>query len=69
METYSYLCAVTYINIMKGPKLKITFMDMACEFILSLPEKVQKKITYDLLKIKGGEIDKELFKKLENSEI
>ena len=44
-------------------------MDMAREFISSLPEKAQKKITYNLLKIEGGEIDRELFKKLENSEI
>ena len=44
-------------------------MDMAREFIFSLPEKVQKKITYNLLKVEGGEINKELFKKLENSEI
>lgn len=44
-------------------------MDMAREFISSLPEKAQKKITYNLLKIEGGEMDRELFKKLENSEI
>ena len=39
-------------------------MDPAREFMLSLPEKAQKKITYNLLKVEGGEIDKELFKKL-----
>ena len=44
-------------------------MDAAREFVSSLPEKVQKKITYNLLKVEGGEIDKELFKKLENSDI
>ena len=44
-------------------------MDAAREFVSSLPEKVQKKITYSLLKVEGGEIDKELFKKLENSDI
>ena len=42
---------------------------MARKFVASLPEKVQKKITYNLLKVEGGEIDKELFKKLGNSEI
>lgn len=42
---------------------------MAREFLSSLPEKAQRKITYNLLKVEGGEIDKELFKKLENSEI
>lgn len=44
-------------------------MDTAREFVSSLPEKVQKKITYNLLKVEGGEMDKKLFKKLENSEI
>jgi len=44
-------------------------MNTAREFVSSLPEKVQKKITYNLLKVEGGEMDKELFKKLENSEI
>lgn len=44
-------------------------MDAAREFVSSLPEKAQKKITYNLLKVEGGEMDKELFKKLENSEI
>ena len=44
-------------------------MDAAREFVSSLPEKAQKKITYNLLKVEGGEINKELFKKLENSDI
>ena len=44
-------------------------MDPAREFVSSLPEKAQKKITYNLLKVEGGERDSELFKKLENSEI
>ena len=54
---------------MSGRRIKIAFMDAAREFVSSLPEKVQKKITYNLLKVEGGEIDKELFKKLENSDI
>lgn len=44
-------------------------MDPARKFVSSLPEKAQKKITYNLLKVEGGERDSELFKKLENSEI
>ncbi len=44
-------------------------MDTAEEFMLSLPEKVQRKITYNLLRIEGGEVNSELFKKLENTEI
>ena len=39
------------------------------EFISSLPDKARKKITYNLLKLEGGEMDRELFKKLENSDI
>lgn len=54
---------------MGGHRIKITLMDEASEFIHSLPEKTQKKITYNLLKVEGGEMDRELFKKLENSEI
>ena len=54
---------------MNKRKLKIAFLDMAREFLSSLPEKTQREITYNLLKVEGGEIDKELFKKLENSEI
>lgn len=54
---------------MNRRKLKVALMDEAREFIDSLPEKAQKKITYNLLKVEGGEMDKELFKKLENSEI
>lgn len=44
-------------------------MKKASEFLLSLPEKAQKKITYNLLKVEGGEINKELFKKLDDTEI
>lgn len=44
-------------------------MDAARAFVSSLPEKARKKLTYNLLKVEGGEKDKELFKKLENSEI
>lgn len=54
---------------MSVQKIRIAFMDMAREFIDSLPEKAQKKITYNLLKVEGGEMDRELFKKLDNSEI
>ena len=51
---------------MNKRKLKIAFLDMEREFLSSLPEKAQRKITYNLLKVEGGEIYKELFKKLEN---
>lgn len=54
---------------MGGRGIKITFMDEARVFITSLPEKAQKKITYNLLKVENGVVDNELFKKLGNSEI
>lgn len=54
---------------MEGNKLNVFLLEEARMFIGSLPEKAQKKVTYNLLKVEGGEIDKELFKKLENSEI
>lgn len=57
------------MNPMSGRRIKVTFMDKAREFISSLPDKARKKITYNLLKLEGGEMDKELFKKLENSDI
>ena len=57
------------MNPMSGRRIKIAFMDAAREFVSSLPEKAQKKITYNLLKVEGGEVNKEIFKKLENSEI
>lgn len=44
-------------------------MDEALSFVRSLPLKVQQKITYNFKKIEQGVMDKELFKKLENSEI
>lgn len=58
-----------HLNPVSGRKIRVAFMDPAREFVSSLPEKAQKKITYNLLKVEGGERDSELFKKLENSEI
>ena len=45
-------------------KINILLTDDAKDFVLSLPEKARKKITYNILRIEGGEMDKELFKKL-----
>ena len=50
-------------------KLRVLFMDEALSFVRSLPLKVQQKITYNYKKIEQGVMDKELFKKLENSDI
>ncbi len=44
-------------------------MDEASAFIRSLPIKVQRKITFNYRKVEEGVMDKELFKKLEGSNI
>ena len=50
-------------------EIKVVIMDEAVAFVRSLPQKVQEKITYNFLKIQQGLISKELFKKLEGTEI
>ena len=50
-------------------KIQVVLLDEALTFVRSLPLKVQQKITYNYKKIEHGIVDKELFKKLENSEI
>ena len=50
-------------------KIQVDLLDEALTFVRSLPLKVQQKITYNYKKIEHGIVDKELFKKLENSEI
>lgn len=49
--------------------LKVQLMDDAATFVRSLPIKVQEKITYNFKKIEHGIQDKELFKKLEGTDI
>ena len=50
-------------------KIQVVLLDEALTFVRSLPLKVQQKITYNYKKIEHGIVDKELFKKLENSEV
>lgn len=50
-------------------KIQVVLLDEALTFVRSLPLKVLQKITYNYKKIEHGIVDKELFKKLENSEI
>ena len=49
--------------------LTIILSDEAKAFIKLQPFKAQQKIYYNIFQIEGGVMDKELFKKLENSEI
>ena len=54
---------------MEGLKITVVLMEEAESFIRSLSEKAQKKITYNLLRVEGGEMDKDLFKKMGNTPI
>lgn len=63
METFATFVPLS-IKTMDEAKLKIFLLDDASEFIRSLPEKPRKKILYNMQRIERGEIDKELFEKL-----
>ena len=49
--------------------IKVVLLDEALAFVRSLPIKVQEKIVYNYKKIDNGLMSKELFKKLDDSEI
>lgn len=48
---------------------QLILLEGAKEFLKSLPENAYKKIIYNIDRIAGGEKNKELFKKLDNSNI
>lgn len=50
-------------------KLRVVLTEEADAFVDSLPEKAKKKVTYNLLKVEGGELDNEIFKKLADTDI
>lgn len=54
---------------MNGHLITILLSDEAKDFVRLQPLKAQQKITYNIKKVQNGVMDKELFKKLENSEI
>ena len=68
METYLYLCREIAL-IMSEYKIKVVLLDEALAFVRSLPIKVHEKIVYNYRKIENGLMSKELFKKLDDSEI
>lgn len=68
METYLYLCREIAL-IMSEYKIKVVLLYEALAFVRSLPIKVQEKIVYNYRKIENGLMSKELFKKLDDSEI
>lgn len=45
---------------MEANKVNIFLSDEAVAFVRSLPEKAQKKVTYNIRRVEGGEMDKEL---------
>jgi len=49
---------------MNETKLNVMLLDEASEFLRSLPEKPRKKILYNIQRVERGDIDKELFEKL-----
>lgn len=50
-------------------RIKIGLLDEANAFLESLPYKAYQKITYNLHKVEQGILDKEIFKKLEGTDI
>ena len=54
---------------MNGRTIKIVLSDETKEFIRLQPLKAQQKIIYNIKKVEGGVMDKELFKKLDDTEI
>lgn len=53
---------------MAEPKFKIAFAIDAQEFLKSIPDSAREKIYYNIRRVLYGEINNELFKKLENSD-
>ena len=49
--------------------ISILFTDEAAEFLRTIPQPARDKFTYNIGRIKGGERNNEIFKKLENTEI
>ncbi len=54
---------------MEQPIFKLIALDEATEFLERLPDKVREKILYNIRKVRFGVKDKELFKKLGDTDI
>ncbi len=54
---------------MQENKPKVVLMDEVLDFLNSLPHSAADKVLYNIHRIVAGERNRELFKKLENSEI
>lgn len=51
------------------PRFKVIFSKEAREFMASIPQIARKKVAYNVDKVANGEIDKTLFKKLDDTDI
>lgn len=52
---------------MEAGKLNIQLTDEALSFVRSLPEKARRKVTYNIRRVEEGEMNKDLFKKLNDN--
>lgn len=62
METLSYLCGMERL-------IKLVLLNEVKDFIDALPRKVSDKIYYNIRRVMKGERNRELFKKLEDTDI
>ena len=69
LETMRYLCKRNQETTMDGRQITVILSDEADSFVRRQPLKAQQKIAYNIRKLQSGLMEKELFKKLENSEI
>ena len=54
---------------MDKPLFKLVTLKEAKDFLLDLPEKAQEKVLYNIRKVRFGVKDKDLFKKLDDTDI
>lgn len=69
LETSHYLCTINHQPMNIDRNIKVGFMPEADEFLYSLPYKVYQKVVYNIHKVEQGVLDKELFKKLDDTDI
>ena len=64
---------IIFVNItrndMAGHTITIILSDEANSFVRQQPFKAQQKIAYNIRRVQSGLIEKDVFKKLENSDI
>ena len=69
LETSHYLCTINHQPMNIDRNINVGFMPEADEFLYSLPYKVYQKVVYNIHKVEQGVLDKELFKKLDDTDI